>query len=156
MKTETKQYGHFWFMQDTPDAICKLVNELYHNKKRVRFFFGYGDTGLDWNEENDVMGTIGKSTGTKPIALLIHNSRSLGGGALLTDCIVKVVDITTRRVLYQHPTYFCRTLNVDTGKDAELPHAVTRVEDGQLMAQFKTHAQAERYVAYMRGERFTL
>ena len=67
----------------------------------------YGDTetGQSWRETFDIRGSIGRSTGSIKIPLLIKTSRSLGGGAVLDHCLVKITDANTKKILYIHPNY---------------------------------------------------
>jgi hypothetical protein len=95
-------------------------------------------------EENDVTGYVGKSTGNQPIPLLVHNSRSFGGGALLDHCIVKVTDIATGRTLYQHPRYNAPQVTVK-GSEVYI--------GGELYARCKDELQSWRLAAFMRGNR---
>ena len=83
------------------------VIERLENAKRLstRIRVWYGENGKSWNEENDICGTIGRSTGSIKIPLLISKSTSFGGGALLTDRIIKIVDTKTKNVLYQHENF---------------------------------------------------
>lgn len=37
-----------------------------------------------------MFGTVGRSTGKVKIPLLVHNSRSMGGGGILTHCIIGI------------------------------------------------------------------
>ena len=67
----------------------------------------YGDTktGTSWNEEYGIIGRIGRSAGSVKIPLLIANARSIGGGALLDDRIIHMVDVKTKKVLYTHELF---------------------------------------------------
>lgn len=97
-------------------------------------------------------GTVGKSTGTQPIPLLVHNSRSLGGGGLLDHCIVKIVDISTGKTLYKHPSYSCPEFKAIEGSD--LPeYAANVTKDGELYARCKSYPSAYRLAAFMNGVR---
>ena len=68
---------------------------------------GAGMEGVDWGDMYDVAGHIGRSMGPNRVRLLIHNARSLGGGALLEGCIVRVryANRAQGGDLYRHPTY---------------------------------------------------
>lgn len=74
---------------------------------RARIFYGDRETGQDWHEEFGTIGYIGRSTGYQPIPLLIHNSRCLGGPAILVANIVKLVAIRKQEILWIHPKYHC-------------------------------------------------
>jgi hypothetical protein len=103
---EREEYKGFWFSTETEQEIKDIIVQLYHSKKRVRFHWGDTKTGKDWEDIYDVCGTVGISTGNQKIPLLIHNSRSFGGGAILDHCIVKITESSgAKKVLYQHPNY---------------------------------------------------
>lgn len=103
---EREEHIGFWFSTETEQDIRDIIVQLYHSKKRVRFHWGNTKTGRDYGDVYDVSGTVGRSTGNKKIPLLIHNSRSLGGGAILDDCIVKITESSgAKKILYQHPNY---------------------------------------------------
>jgi len=133
------------------DTVSKLLNELVHTGKQVRLFYGDKETGRDWGEENYVTGTIGRSTGIKPIHLLINNSRSYGGLAILEDCIVKLM--VNKRVVYVHPLYNQPEYVIkNDGQIADLPFEV--YANDVITARFNTRNKADRWVAFMTGKRF--
>lgn len=98
--------GTFYHIK-TDDAIISILEGLRQSQIRCRFHWGDTKTGLDWGDDLDVMGRIGRSTGDIKIPLLIHNSRSLGGTGILTHCIVKITHANKKEggVIYQHPDY---------------------------------------------------
>ena len=98
--------GYFYYENNkTPKKIKVLLETLYETQQRVRFHWGDIKTGKDWGDIYDVSGRIGRSTGINKIPLLIHNRRSLGGGAILTHCIVKITSSLGKHLIYQHPKY---------------------------------------------------
>jgi hypothetical protein len=102
----TEVNGTFYHA-DTSKDIINYLEVIKAKGFRVRFHWGDTKTGKDWGDTYDVCGTIGRSTGTIKIPLLINNARSMGGGALLDDCIVKITYANKKEggVLYQHPKY---------------------------------------------------
>lgn len=103
---ESESTGIFYH-QSTPDEIVKILDWARNNNVRLKFAWGNIETGEDWGETYDIAGTIGKSTGTIKIPLLIKTRRSWGGGGLLDNCIVKISYANKREggVIYQHPKY---------------------------------------------------
>ena len=89
----------------TSNKLVILLEDIRQSQTRVRFHWGNADTGLDWGDCHDVEGRIGRSTGPIKIPILLYNSRSVGGSAILTNCIVKIVETKGKRILYQHPYY---------------------------------------------------
>ena len=154
----------FDFNLKTPKEVQDVINTLYQNKHRARFFYGDADTGKAWMGENDVCGTIGKSTGIKPIPLLINNTRSNGGVAILTHCIVKIVDIDTAKqrspynkgVLYQHPQFNNPADRAFLQMPSDIETYVANVLiDNEVHARFRSSQSAQNYIDFMQGKRFS-
>src|SRR5205809_338272 len=76
--------------KDKQEKIITILEKSKQYNIRVTFSFGDVNNGLDWNEKFDIIGRIGRSTGTVKIPLPVYNARSLGVGALLDNCIVKI------------------------------------------------------------------
>jgi hypothetical protein len=97
--------GPFYDDETPPEVIAKLEHARL-GRYRIRLCYGDKTTGADWQEIHDVEGYVGMTTGCAPVTILVYNTRSLGGGAILTSCIVKIK--TTGKegaVLYKHPLY---------------------------------------------------
>lgn len=130
------------------EILEKLISE--HRSTRVRLW--YGENGKSWDEENDVCGYIGRSTGTIKIPLLISSRQSLGGGAILEKYIVKIVDTRTKRTLYQHPNFSQGQFTVE---NPDLDGYQANVnKDGNLYGRCKTLISAQRLADFMNGKRF--
>jgi hypothetical protein len=95
------------YHNETPESMRQLLERIRINKWRVRFHWGDTATGRDWCETYDTTGTLGRSMGPCKVPILLNNARSMGGGAILDHCIVKIEFANKRRggVLYQHPNY---------------------------------------------------
>ena len=98
---------YFWVNQATDPEVIKVLTDAYLNSYRIRLFLGDQETGEDWGEDCDIMGYIGRTTGTRKIPILVYSKRCTGGGAIFTDSIVKIT--FNRKVLYQHPKYHLNT-----------------------------------------------
>lgn len=90
---------------NTKRAMITQLETLRASRIRCRFHWGDATTGKDWCDRYGITGTIGRSTGEMKVPLLIYNKRSIGGGAILTHCIVKITAAKGGRVIYQHPNY---------------------------------------------------
>ena len=137
-----------WYHAGTDPKVIEELGRAHNS--RVRIWLGDKETGKDWLEENDVTGTIGRSMGPIRIPLLIANSRSLGGGGILTDCIVRLA--VDGREVYRHPKYVEPKFEI-TPSDMQPEYEVNVDVDGQTHARFRTRAKAERWVAFMTGKR---
>jgi hypothetical protein len=149
--------GTFYHEKTAPDVI-KVLERARRGGARVRIWCGYtdaaeGEPGLAWMEEYDVCGTIGRSMGPIKIPLLIPNARSLGGGGLLDHCIVAIKSASGW--LYRHPTFRVPKIELreerfEAGGKVYLAAATA---DGEECARFATMAKAERWKAFMVGDR---
>ena len=142
-----------WYENDTPDEVIHAINWLHRHKIRVRIFSGDIVTGRDWLSEFQTTGTIGKSTGSIKIPLMIYNSRSLGGGAIMTNAIVKITAASGgRHVYYQHDKYHYPPMAIlPDSTYPDYPHAVwTAPYEGEpeahIIARFKSLDAARRWL----------
>lgn len=163
----------------TPDRVvnvledCITMHRYYDRNRRVRLFYGdtesedfervhnrKPDPGHTWDDEFMVTGMVGKSTGVKPIPILLANSRSDGGPGILDGCIVRL--IVDRMELYRHPNYH-NDFDTASVKPSELAdqgytHAVVPSVGqyaGQEVARFRSLKSAQNYLAFMKGERMS-
>lgn len=111
-----------WYSTRTPEGVVLCLERLRYSGARVRLHYGDRETGRDSLQEHDVEGRISRSTGPKHIPLLIHNTRSAGGGHLLDDNIVKIRTTGQRvSVLYQHPKYHAGKISAhELAEDSEV------------------------------------
>jgi len=156
MNSEFKIVNGTAYHMETPDQVINVLEESRNSNRdqRIRLFYGDSKTGKDWHEEHDIMGYIGRSTGSIKIPLLINNRNSYGGGAVLDHCIVKITkDKTT---LYQHPKYHTDKFTIKQCKDVEMinkgyTHEVFR--NGKINARFNSEQKAKNYISFMEGKR---
>lgn len=92
------------FSNKTPLRTAKKIVELYNNKTRIVIDYGDVKTGKSWNEIYDITGTIGVCKGYYDLRypILIHNIRSMGGGIILTDCILTIKESKGKKLLFKH------------------------------------------------------
>ncbi|MDN5872937.1 MAG: hypothetical protein L0H29_00960 [Sinobacteraceae bacterium] len=141
-----------WYSPHTPKKVCKILEKYRRSGRPLRIFYGDRDTGRDWLEESDVLGTVGRSTGTLKIPLLMPVDEDYAPG-MLDDCIVRIVDASTCRELWRHPKYASPELRIvdeDEPSCPDLPYEVWA--DKQVHARFAAYATAALWVAYMHGQ----
>ena len=85
------------------------------------------------------------------VPLLVANRRSLGGGAILTHCIVRIRESAGGRVLYQHPSYHHGSFEIrQKTEPVVLPDGRTLtvdvLRDGEVHASFESIEKARRWV----------
>lgn len=104
------------YSEGTPDQVIECLERLYRSDLRVVIEYGDRVTGRYWGEHQYAPGTDGASeigrvhhsTGKVPICIIVHNHRSMGGGAILTGSIVRIYPTNKKdgtRDLYRHPLY---------------------------------------------------
>ena len=127
--------------------VMQVLEGAYMAKTRIRVWYGDVQSGAAWAEENDVLGYVGRSTGSIKTPLLIHNSRSNGGGGILQDRIVRIDSITHRGCpLYQHDTFSAGNWYADT--IGQLWHF------GEVWGRFESEDKAVRHMEFMQGKRY--
>jgi len=142
-----KSVGGMYFHAETSLAVCNALNAARQSGKRIRVWLG-DKLGKSWLDEHDVEGYVGRSGGRIKIPLLVSNSRSLGGGALLDHCIIKIKE-TRGAVTYIHPKFSMPEFSI-VPADLE-DYAETVLADGKVHARFRKVGQAQRWINRMRG-----
>lgn len=144
-----------WFNFDTPAKVRSILERYRKSGEKIRIFYGDTNTGCDWLEENDVVGTVGRSTGKMKIPLLIADGE-YGGPGILDACIVRMIDVASRRELYRHPAYHQPELAIVAKPEPERSGKFVYTHDvqagGKLQASFTSYGKAAAYVAFMTGE----
>lgn len=140
-----------WFDPRTAEPVRRILENARVQERKLRIFLGDRETGNDWMEEHDVLGHIGRSTGYLKVPLIIEKRNSNGGPAILDASIVRIIDATTKREMYRHPTYRLAKLELAPSSDPKMPYQATA--DGEIHARFKTLAKAQSWVAFMQGTR---
>lgn len=136
-------------------CVNEILERARINKNRVRIWYGDDATGNDWLEEFDVVGRVGRSTGINKIHILLHNSRSIGGPAILTRRIVKIAVKHYNRwiIEYEHDSYRFPRVTI---ADSEIPgYAVDVFINGKKHATFSTVNKYQRWYDFMTGRRFS-
>lgn len=151
---EYKVSNGTWYNKETEDNVIHTLETCRVMNYPVRLFLGDVKTGRDWLEENDVTGRIGRSMGPIKVPILLANSRSIGGGSILTHCIVRIIYKVEsgakrewRAANYQQPEFHVLT-----------PGSVFVVGEGTYHAAFRGPFgmdKARRYVDFMSGRRMT-
>jgi hypothetical protein len=136
---------------ETPAAVIEVLERARQNRTRLHVSYGDRTSGLDWLEEFDAHGYVARSIGPIKVPLLVANRRSLGGGAILDHCIVRIRASAGGRVLYQHPAYHFGTLAIrPKAEPVTLPDGRTLkidvIRNGELHAAFESMEKARRWV----------
>ena len=81
-----KTYKHIngtSYRNETPDEVIRVLESARQNRTRLHISLGETASGRDWLEEFETHGYVGRSMGPVKVPLLVANTRSLGGGAIL-------------------------------------------------------------------------
>lgn len=140
MTTKYKVVDGVSFNPSTPDQVVRILLNYMGTRQRIRVFYGDPKTGRDWGEEYDTMGYVGRSMGPVKIPLLINNTRSYGGGGILTGSIVRIT--VDKRNVYVNPRYHCDV--AVSGKEVYL--------NGSIHAICKSNEKAVKLAMFLRGD----
>jgi hypothetical protein len=139
-----------FFMPGTPDKVAKVLERYRRTRAPVRLFLGDTQTGRDWCEENDVVGTIGRSTGSMKVPLLLPFGDCFGG-AILTASVIRIMDVESNKDVWRTGSYQLPDLQIQPCKDSP-GYAWEVVRDAQVQARFKQIIDAGEYVAFLQGD----
>jgi len=142
METKYKVINGTSYHAETSQDVINVLESVSNNpRKRVRIYFGDVATGRCWNEEHDIFGYIGRSTGTTKIPLLIANKRSYGGGALLDHCIIKIKESKGNRVLFQATNFQQPICEIKESTETGYTHSL--YINGELYSNHKSLKAAQ-------------
>ena len=137
-----------YFDPHTDPSVRRVLETCRLARTPVRLILGNPRTGQSWLEEHDVVGTIGRSTGWLKVPLLVPQGEA-SGSAIQTANVLGIVDWTSGKMLYRHPSYLVPDLLIQQTDDRRLPWRV--LYQGMDIARFDDIGKAGAYVAFMRG-----
>lgn len=126
---------------ETDPGVMAAIEAAYSTKTRIRVWYEFDGRVAD--EERDVMGYIGRTTGTQS-PVFMYRKGSYSGRLINTRRIVRIMACDGCRVLYEKPNFQMPDYRVAGGN-------VWR--DGKIVAHFETDAKARRYADAMTGRR---
>jgi hypothetical protein len=138
-----------YFDPGTHPEVVKVLEAGRKTRRQVRLVYGDTRSGQTWFDEFDVVGRIGRSTGWLKVPLLIEPGEA-GGGAILTACLLCIIDWQSGAALYTHPSYQVPDLRLVPTGDSSHPWGVEHQRDE--LARFGDIGKASAYLAFMRGE----
>lgn len=143
-----------WYKAATPTKVKTILEQYRKSGETLRVFYGDKVTGRDWMEENDTIGTIGRSTGILKIPLIVPLN-DFGGPSLLDDCVVRIIDVASNKEIYRQPNYHQEAMVIVPTEKADLivgedlPFGVDIGES--LHARFNTYNEAAAWISFMSG-----
>lgn len=146
---QSPQSRQTYFDPHTEPEVARVLESCRRTGNKVRLILGNTMTGQTWFDEFDVVGRIGRSTGWRKVPLLIEDGE-VGGGAILTACLLSIVDWQSGRTLFRHAAYQPPALRIAPTGDTDRPWAVQHREKD--LARFQDIGKAGAHLAFMRGE----
>jgi hypothetical protein len=139
-----------YFDPGTDPKAARVLEACRKDGRKVRLVLGDTATGQCWLEEHDVVGCIGRSIGTLKVPLLIEPGGD-GGIAILTSCLLRIIEWDCGRELYRHRAFCIPDLSIKQNAEQDkLPWQV--LHDGTVAARFCDIGKAAAYLAFMCGE----
>jgi len=90
---------------DCPQEVIAILEQCRADGTRIRLAYGHPEDGRDWGERYDIEGYVNRSMGPIKIPILLHNKRSIGGGGILTNKVIRIETTKGKRLLYQAANY---------------------------------------------------
>lgn len=155
------------YHEKTPVEVRRALEKARTHGLMVRLMLGDPETGEVWLEENDVVGFIGRSTGTQKVPLMVEALlrgpteivSTHGGPQLLDHCILRIINCSTGHDLYRHPKlqlpqltlfpYKMPQRKMTTQERKSYEKLKWETDDGG--AAFATFEEGLEYVAFMQG-----
>ena len=138
------------------ENFINLLSGCIHSG-RYRIWYGDTQTGRSWNEEYDVTGVIGRTSGHFKVPVLLHDRRSTSGDAILVGRIIRIDNISTKTTVWKHKNFHVEKFYLETTEDKNYPYAVMQLKDSGALGNvvsFKTEDQANRWINFMYGKRY--
>jgi hypothetical protein len=139
-----------WFDARVPFQAARAIEQARRSGHRVRIFYGDRNTGADWAEEFGTIGRIGRSMGPMHAPILIED-QDVGGGSILSQDVLKLVDLDAGRTLYKSANYQIPRYAITPAGEAFEVRRKPVSENTRVSARFETLELAEAYVAFMAG-----
>ena len=141
------------------NKLVSILLKYRGSKERLRLFYGDIHNGCSWNDAYDVMGSIGRTGSNFKIPILLNNSRSYGGTAILIGALVRIDEISTHRTLWKVPNFHVEKMYVQhTPINKDYPYAVMQLKDNGTVSNvtnFQTERKALRFIDFMNGKRYS-
>lgn len=148
--SRSRLWRQTYFDPGTDPKAARALETCRRDGRMVRLILGDTGTGRCWLDEHDVVGRIGRSTGTLKVPLLIEPGAD-GGVAVLTSCLLRLIDWKSGRDLYRHAAYRVPELTIRRMPGNRDPRWEVLC-DANVQARFSDIGKAGAYVAFMCGE----
>ena len=130
------------YYEKTNSAVISALEYCRKNRIRIKLNLGNIETGVSWNEENDITGYIGLSKGNEArYPILVYNERSFGGGAILDNCILQIKETKGNRIFYTAQNFVPSTFEIKESNELGYTHSV--YVNGSLYSNHKTEKAAK-------------
>lgn len=143
-----------WFDHRTSVPVQNALELSRLNGNEIRVFYGDTSSGKDWLEESDIAGRVSRSTGTLKVPLLIKGN-SIGGSAILSNSIVRIIDISSGKELYSHDNYHLPELALSFNKLIKDLNYEVLVKNSEglfeVQARFNSKSLAEEFISFLKG-----
>lgn len=146
-----------WYDARTAAGVQTALETALRSKDQMRVFLGDALTGRDWMEEYDTIGRIGRSCGAMKVPLLVPKGQA-GGPALLTHCIVRIINLKTGVEVYRHPSYHTPKMELAGAASYDTADGYTHcvkmqsnAGEMETSANFKSQAEAAHWLAFLTG-----
>ena len=158
-----RKYKGIYYANGTSDDVIYAIQRAREEHTRIRIWLGDTETGLAWNEETDVLGYVGTTTGNIKSSILVFKQTSYGGSLISTNKVLRIDNTFYKTTLYQdknfHTTkfYVRETPKDDSMYNEDYAFQLYELIDGKVAvhAQGKTQEKMEKLRDFLTGKRYS-
>ena len=102
METTYKVINGTSYDKNVPQRLIDVLENCRANNTRIVIDYGDTESGISWGEVNDIVGYIGRTTGSNKVPILLYNSCSNGGTCISVDRILTIKESKGKKLIYSN------------------------------------------------------
>jgi hypothetical protein len=141
MRHHAESHVRTHYPEGVPTKLKDVLEDCRVRERKIRIVLGDPETGKVWLEENDVVGYLGRSTGTQRALLMLSNKSAIGGPAVSVENILGVMHYSVAaaevQFLYAHANLKAPMMTVLVKNCKEYPYQVATCEEIEMVGGTK-------------------
>jgi len=139
------------YHDETSDKLIEELEGARINNSRVKFI--YGKYGRRWWDTCSTYGFIGRSTGVKKIPIICPTRKSVGGDAILDNCVVQLFVGHVQVYIDESMKDALNNYEYSIDYSDKFKKFYLNINDGEFISRHSTLTSARRLKDFLIGER---